>query len=248
MTAQNDPLPGEGSAALLARNIVFGWRPGRSDIDIAEFGIARGERVFLRGPSGSGKSTLLSLAGGIVAPQSGQLSVLGEDMRALGAARRDALRASSLGVIFQMFNLVPYLSVIENVLLPARYSSVRRQRAGGSPSAVDAEARRLLSRLGLAETLLRRNATELSVGQQQRVAAARALLGRPSLVLADEPTSALDTDAREAFIQLLSEECAASGAALLFVSHDLSLAPLFDRTVDLRAINRASAPDRTEAA
>lgn len=248
MTAQTDPRAGESAAALSARDIVFGWRPGQRDLDIAEFDIARGERVFLRGPSGSGKSTLLSLAGGIVAPRSGQLQVLDEDMRTLGAARRDALRASHLGVIFQMFNLVPYLTVLENVLLPARYSSIRRRRAGGSASAIDAEARRLLSRLGLEETLLHRKATDLSVGQQQRVAAARALLGRPSLVLADEPTSALDTDAREAFIRLLSEECAASSAALLFVSHDLSLAPLFDRTVDLRAINRAASPDAAKAA
>lgn len=238
MAASSNPCP--TAAALCAGDLVFGWKQGRRDIDIRDFTVGAGERVFLRGPSGSGKSTLLGLIAGIVAPASGRLEILGQDTARLSPAKRDALRAASLGVIFQMFNLVPYLSVLENVLLPVRYSPERRRRAGGDAASIEAEARRLLARLGLPEDILKRRVTELSVGQQQRVAAARALIGRPSLVLADEPTSALDADAREAFIQLLSEECAASGAALLFVSHDLSLAPLFDRTADLREINRVT--------
>jgi putative ABC transport system ATP-binding protein len=140
-------------------------------------------------------------------------------------------------VIFQMFNLVPYLSVTGNVLLPLRFSAARRKAAG--PDA-EGEARRLLGRLGLTdEGLLSRRVSDLSVGQQQRVAAARALIGAPDLIIADEPTSALDADARDRFISLLSEEVERSGASLLFVSHDGSLAPLFTRAVDLAAINRA---------
>lgn len=211
------------------------------------FHLARGERVFLRGPSGSGKSTLLSLIAGVANAQTGQLLVLGEDLNGLSPARRDAFRADRMGVVFQMFNLVPYLSVLDNAVLTLRFSAVRRRRAqatGGSPAA---EARRLLSRLGLdGDNVAVRRATDLSVGQQQRVAVARALIGAPDLILADEPTSALDADARSAFIDLLLQECAKNGSSLLFVSHDTSLAAHFDRAVDLAAINAAIA--RTEAA
>lgn len=220
-------------------NIAFAWKQGPQVLDIPAFRVEAGERVFLRGPSGSGKSTLLGLIAGVLAPQTGVVRVLGEDMAALSPARRDRLRADHVGVIFQMFNLVPYLSVTGNVLLPLRFSPARRQAAGRDP---ESEARRLLARLGLTdEALLKRRVSDLSVGQQQRVAAARALIGAPSLIIADEPTSALDADARDRFIALLSEEVAQSGASLLFVSHDASLAPLFTRAVDLAAINRAGA-------
>ncbi|MFN7054861.1 ATP-binding cassette domain-containing protein [Hyphomonas sp.] len=213
----------------------FAWGKGPPVLGIEQFTLGAGERVFLRGPSGSGKSTLLGLIAGVLAPQAGRINVLGEDMTRLPAARRDRLRADRMGVIFQMFNLVPYLSVTGNVLLPLRFSAARRKAAGSDPQA---EARRLLARLGLDdEALLTRRVSDLSVGQQQRVAAARALIGAPSLVIADEPTSALDADARDRFISLLSEEAERSGASLLFVSHDASLAHLFSRAVDLAAIN-----------
>ncbi len=222
------------------RGLGFAWKQGPQVLDIPEFSIEPGERVFLRGPSGSGKSTLLGLIAGVLAPQSGTIRVLGEDMAKLSAARRDRLRADHVGVIFQMFNLVPYLSVTGNVLLPLRFSPARRKAAGAD---AEGEARRLLARLGLDdEALLQRRVSDLSVGQQQRVAAARALIGAPKLIIADEPTSALDADARDRFIALLSEEVTRSGASLLFVSHDRSLAPLFTRAVDLAAINRVGAP------
>jgi putative ABC transport system ATP-binding protein len=218
----------------------FAWKSGPQVLDIDAFRVEAGERVFLRGPSGSGKSTLLGLIAGVLQPQAGRISVLGEDMGKLPAARRDRLRADRMGVIFQMFNLVPYLSVTGNVLLPLRFSPARRKAAGNDPQA---EARRLLARLGLTdEGLLERRVSDLSVGQQQRVAAARALIGSPSLVIADEPTSALDADARDRFITLLSEEVERSGASLLFVSHDASLAGLFTRAADLTAMNKAGAP------
>jgi putative ABC transport system ATP-binding protein len=226
-------------------NLAFAWKQGPQVLDVPAFRVEAGERVFLRGPSGSGKSTLLGLIAGVLAPQSGTIRVLGEDMSALSPSKRDRLRADHVGVIFQMFNLVPYLSVTGNVLLPLRFSPARRKAAGND---AEGEARRLLARLGLDdEALLSRRVSDLSVGQQQRVAAARALIGAPRLIIADEPTSALDADARDRFIALLSEEVTRTGASLLFVSHDASLAPLFTRAVDLAAINRAMAPAGVKA-
>ncbi len=196
--------------------------------------------MFLRGPSGSGKSTLLSLVAGVVTPQVGVVRVLGRDLGALGSVERDRFRADHIGFIFQMFNLIPYLSVVENVSLPCGFSKRRRARARES---VQAEAVRLLEHLDMAAAdVLRRPVTELSVGQQQRVAAARALIGAPELVIADEPTSALDVDRRAAFIDLLFRECAREQAALMFVSHDASLAPLFDRAIQFTELNRAGVP------
>ena len=207
---------------------------------IDRFELAQKERLFLRGPSGSGKSTLLGLIAGVLESSQGEIRVMDQDIGQMSGSGRDQVRADHLGVIFQMFNLVPYLSVVQNVILPCRFSKRRLQKVQENGGA-ETEAKRLLERLGLDdEALQARNVTELSVGQQQRVAAARALIGGPSLVIADEPTSALDSDARDRFIELLSEEANQTGAALLFVSHDSSLAPLFDRAVDLAEINGAA--------
>lgn len=223
------------------QNVTYGYGPNAAPVlAIEHFQIAPGESVFLRGPSGSGKSTLLALLAGILIPWSGSVDLLGHRVSELGGARRDALRATHLGVIFQLFNLVPYLSVLANITLPCRFSRRRRERALGAAGTLDEEAQRLAGRLGLAHNLLRQRATALSVGQQQRVAAARALIGGPDLILADEPTSALDADARAQFIALLREECTRSRASLLFVSHDLQLAEHFDRAVDLPALNGAA--------
>jgi putative ABC transport system ATP-binding protein len=225
--------------AIQIENLCFAWKGGEPVLDVASFSLARGERLFLRGPSGSGKSTLLGVIAGVLQADEGGVCVLGQDLGNLSSSRRDRMRADHLGVIFQMFNLVPYLSVIGNVTLPLKFSARRRKAVGGG---VDAEARRLLGRLGLTDpALLQRRVSDLSVGQQQRVAAARALIGGPEIVIADEPTSALDADTRDRFIELLSEEAARTGAALLFVSHDASLARLFDRALDLTEINRVRA-------
>lgn len=131
----------------------------------------------------------------------------------------------------------------ENVELPCHFSKLRAQRAKQRHGSVDQAAATLLAHLGLKDqSLLERRADSLSIGQQQRVAAARALIGQPELVIADEPTSALDYDAREAFLQLLFAECREAGASLLFVSHDQSLASLFDRNLSLAELNRAAMP------
>jgi len=237
-------LPESGAhpraAVVELTGLRFAWMRGTPPvIDVEELRIAAGERVFVRGASGSGKSTLLSLVAGVVTPQAGSVRVLGRDMGALSSAQRDRFRADHIGFIFQMFNLIPYLSVLENVTLPCGFS-VRRKTAAGPD--VAAEAVRLLGHLDMAAVdVLHRPVTELSVGQQQRVAAARALIGAPQLVIADEPTSSLDADRRRAFIDLLFRECARERAALLFVSHDASLASLFDRAVEFTEINQACA-------
>ena len=152
----------------------------------------------------------------------------------MSGAARDRFRADHIGYIHQMFNLVPYLSVLENVTLPCRFSRRRISRAQRHSPTASAEAQRLLAHLGLdSQRVLRKPVSELSVGQQQRVAAARALIGSPELIIADEPTSALDAANREAFIELLFNECDETGSTLLFVSHDASLGPMFDRAVQL---------------
>jgi len=214
-------------------DIRFAWRVGGPPVlKIDRMRFDRGKRVFVHGPSGSGKTTLLSLLAGIVVPQEGSLTILDRRVDVMSGAQRDRFRADHIGYIFQMFNLVPYLTVIENVTLPLRFSKKRLQRAGCH--AATTEAVRLLSHLGMGHAdLLHRSVVELSVGQQQRVAAARALIGSPELVIADEPTSALDADNREAFVDLLFQECDREGTTLIFVSHDKGLAGLFDRAIEL---------------
>jgi len=229
--------------AVAITGLRFRWRANRPWVlDIPAFSLAAGERLFLAGPSGSGKSTLLALIAGISQPAEGRVAVLGAELTTRSGPARDRFRADHLGVIFQMFNLLPYLSVLDNVTLPCRFSARRRGRAVTAAGSAAAEARRLLAHLGMDEPgLARRPAAELSVGQQQRVAAARALIGGPDLIVADEPTSALDTDRRQDFVALLRQECASLGAALLFVSHDRTLAGHFDRVAELPALNRAPA-------
>lgn len=221
-------------------DLRFSWPSQPPLLDVSTFQLNAGERLFLRGPSGSGKSTLLGLIAGVLEANQGEISVLGHDMTKLSGSQRDQVRADHLGVIFQLFNLVPYLSVVQNVILPCRFSK-RRQNEVAAAGGADQEARRLLAQLGLDDPdLLARNVTNLSVGQQQRVAAARALIGNPSLIIADEPTSALDADTRDRFIDLLSREAQKTNAALLFVSHDGGLASLFDRALDLSEINASA--------
>lgn len=227
--------------AIRLTDLCFRWRPDQAPVlDIPHLEVARGERVFVKGPSGSGKTTLLNLLGGVALPERGTLEVLGSDLPAMGGARRDAFRADHIGFIFQMFNLVPYLSLTENVALPCRFSALRRRNALAGGGDLAEEARRLLGRMELdAERFDGRPVTELSAGQQQRVAAARSLIGGPQLVIADEPTSALDADTRSSFLALLFNETRAAGATLLFVSHDAGLEAGFDRVLALAEINRA---------
>ena len=215
---------------LAIDGLRFAW-PGRPwTLALPSLRLAAGERLFLHGPSGSGKSTLLNLIAGTLVPQAGLVRLAGQDLGSRSGPARDRLRADHLGIVFQQFNLLPFLSMVDNVTLPCRFSALRRGRALARFGSLEAAARHYLTALGLAEALEgTRRVIELSVGQQQRVAAARALIGGPELVLCDEPTSALDTRNRDQFIDLLFAECEAAGTALLFVSHDLSLAERFPR-------------------
>ncbi|UZE98063.1 ABC transporter ATP-binding protein [Alkalimarinus alittae] len=221
--------------------VKFRW-PGSSTsvIDIERFSIEKGDKVFLKGPSGTGKSTLLGLIAGVSLPDSGDVKVLGQNINHIKGRQRDHFRADHMGYIFQMFNLLPYLSVTENVCLPCHFSKRRKNKALTHSPSLNAEAHRLLSDLQLGNDLINRPVAELSIGQQQRVAAARALIGQPELVIADEPSSALDTDARESFINLLFQECNREKSTLLFVSHDDTLSPLFDQQIELSKINLSS--------
>ena len=231
------------NALISLSNLGFAW-PGQAQLlDIPSFTLERGESLFLKGPSGSGKTTLLGLLGGVQTPGRGSIRLLDQELSTLSPSARDRFRVDHTGYIFQQFNLLPFLSVRENVELPCHFSRLRASRAIQRHGSIDQAAATLLAHLGLKEPrLLERRADELSIGQQQRVAAARALIGQPELVIADEPTSALDFDAREAFLQLLFAECREAGASLLFVSHDQSLARLFDRSLSLAELNRAATP------
>lgn len=238
------------SRLIEIRDAAYRWPASGFGLRIGALDMASGESLLLIGPSGSGKSTLLALVAGIVAPSEGRLAILGTDLRRLSASGRDAFRAEHMGVVFQMFNLLPYGTALDNVLLGLSFAPARRKRPGTSAEA-RAEALRLLASLGLdAELVAGRRASDLSVGQQQRVAVARALIGQPELIIADEPTSALDTDTRDRFLDLAFAELRASGAGLLMVSHDPSLGPRFDRVVRLADIITQSAgqPGRADGA
>jgi putative ABC transport system ATP-binding protein len=231
------------------RDLLFRWDDAAPVVLVlGQLSIAPGEHIFIEGPSGSGKSTLLSLLAGVTAAQRGSVRVLGKDLERLSSVERDHFRADHIGYIFQMFNLIPYLSVVENVTLPCRFSLTRRAKAVARTGSPEREALRLLEHLDMADgDLLDRPATKLSVGQQQRVAAARALMGSPELLIADEPTSSLDADRRESFVRLLFDECRQADSTLVFVSHDAALERLFDRTVNLAAVNRAAQPAEATA-
>ena len=229
-----------GPMTVEVDRVRFAWKAaGRDVLDVARFEVAAGERVFVEGPSGSGKSTLLGLLGGVTVPREGTIRILGTALSSMPARRRDRFRADHVGFVFQMFNLVPYLSMIDNVTLPCRFSRRRRERVGSRAGGLEAEARRLLACLELDRPeLLSRAVTDLSIGQQQRVAAARALIGAPELLIADEPTSALDEGTRERFLDLLFAQCGEAGASLLFASHDTRLGARFDRRVSIAELSR----------
>ena len=226
-------------SALELTGIEFQW-PGKQNfgISIDRFMIEQGESVLLLGESGSGKSTLLSLICGIILPDKGTISVGGTDLRDLSSSSRDQFRAENIGVIFQMFNLLPNVTPLDNVLLPLHFAPARKSRLEGPPR--DA-ALSIMENLGLpVDAMKDRPASQLSVGQQQRVAVARALIGQPPLIIADEPTSALDASSQKSFLDLLFTQVAAAGSTLLMVSHDARLGKRFSRKVSIAEISTTS--------
>jgi putative ABC transport system ATP-binding protein len=221
--------------AVDIEQLVFAYRGEKVVLRIPALTIVKGEKIFLHGPSGSGKTTLLGILAGVLRATEGRVTVLGQDLAQMSGSGRDALRGSHIGYIFQMFNLIPYLNVLENIMLPCRISDERQRRLNGRSR--EDEAKKLAGQLGIGR-IVSDNVVDLSVGQQQRVAAARALMGAPELIIADEPTSSLDEDHREGFLQLLFDQCREIGSTLIFVSHDRRMMPLFDRAVSLTEINK----------
>jgi len=234
-------VAGNPNPVIQISDLEFAWKANTPAVlNIEQFNVHAGERLFLRGPSGSGKTTLLSVIAAVLSPQSGTANVNGVQLRTLKGGQKDQFRVDHIGLVFQQFNLLPFLTVIENVVLPCKFSERRRTNIRQRGSTPKDEAHRLLNAMRLPSNLSTQSVTELSVGQQQRVAVARALIGQPELIIADEPTSALDTDTRQAFLDLLFAEVKAANSTLLFVSHDVDLSSRFDRVVDLESINTAA--------
>ncbi len=220
------------NALLQLEQIEHHW-PGAAQplLHIPHFALHSGERVFLHGPSGSGKSTLLQIITGLQQPTSGRVHLLGQSLWECSAAQRDQLRASIIGLISQTLNLLPYLTVEENLHLMLRFAGQKPDRSWQE---------QLLQGLNLNDQRHQR-VSRLSTGQQQRAAIARALIHRPALIIADEPTSALDDGNSHAFMSLLLQECDSSGAGLLLVSHDQRLRQHFARICSLQELQQEGA-------
>lgn len=216
--------------SLSINDLFFTWsKQSDFSLHIPEWHVKSAEKVFLYGRSGEGKSTLLNLISGIESRYTGNMQVLGQDMAELSQTQKDTFRANNIGIIFQQFNLLPYLSAEQNIVLAQQFKSMNLTPQLDQLACI-------CDRLELGRHLLKQKAVELSVGQQQRVAVARALYGSPALIIADEPTSALDTQTREQFIQLLLD--CARASTVIFVSHDMSLASHFDQQLGLTQLQQ----------
>jgi ABC-type lipoprotein export system ATPase subunit len=221
--------------AVRVRDLDFAWGEGDFRLTVPSLRVERGETVALIGPSGSGKTTLLHLIAGILAPRGGSVVTDGVDLSALGDAERRAFRVARVGLVFQEFELLEYLSVLENVLLPYRI----HPRLPLEP-AVRSRALALTERMGIGNRVSRRP-RHLSQGERQRAAVCRALLPEPALLLADEPTGNLDPANKARVLDLLFEEVERRGTTLVAVTHDHDLLHRFGRVVDFRAFSAEGA-------
>jgi len=221
--------------AVSLNQVSFSY-PGslqKAVLDIPSWTVSDGEKVFVHGPSGCGKSTLLNLLSGMNAATEGEVAVLGQRLDEMSQRKRNRFRANHVGYVFQQFNLIPYLNAIENVELATHFCD-------GTKTAKKADIEGLLSTLNIASDRWYKKTSELSIGQQQRIAIARALINKPELLIADEPTSSLDEANRDNFMQMLMSLVDANGITLIFVSHDMSMSKYFERVDALAAINQAN--------
>ena len=208
------------------RDMTFSYAGGAFRFRVGSLRIERGEKAAVIGPSGSGKTTLLHLAAGILTPDSGQIEVAGQEISSRSDAGRRDFRISNIGLIFQQFELLEYLTVRENILLPYRVN--RSLRLDGE---VRASAERLAESVGIAH-VLGRHPNRLSQGERQRVAICRALITRPKMIFADEPTGNLDPRTSGTIMDAILRQASAAGATVLMVTHDHSLLERFDRVID----------------
>jgi putative ABC transport system ATP-binding protein len=223
----------QSQAAIRVADLAFAWpkqQPLYSDV---AFELYPGEKLLISGPSGCGKSTLLNLLAGVVEPSSGSIWIHGQRIHDLSASAKDQLRGEQMGFIFQQFNLLPYLSVRDNIALPAHLFAKRKAAALAQFASLDEAVRYYMNHLGLPKDLENQPAHLLSIGQQQRVAAARAFMGKPSIVIADEPTSALDEANQTQLLKLFFALADEQQTALLMVSHDPRLRSYFDQQLQL---------------
>jgi putative ABC transport system ATP-binding protein len=220
--------------AIELENIRFHYphHPSHPILNISSWKLGKGESVFIHGPSGGGKSTLLHILSGLFTPSQGQVTVLGSRFDTMTVRNRDRFRAAHIGYVFQQFNLIPYLSAFDNILLASTFSS-RCNRVNRNT-----RIKHLLDSLNISETVWNKPTRDLSIGQQQRIAIARALINTPQLLIADEPTSSLDTTNRDSFMSLLMSVVKEHNMSLVFVSHDLSLSNYFSRVDALCHINQ----------
>jgi putative ABC transport system ATP-binding protein len=220
--------------AIEIKNVEFSYSttPNKPILQIAHWHVKQGEQLFIQGLSGSGKSTLLNLVCGLNLPNSGSVKVLGKSLVSMNSRQRDKFRSAHIGYIFQQFNLISYLSAIDNIKLASHFSTIKQ-----SDTLLE-EIHTLLTTLNLKSQDWQRPVEQLSVGQQQRVGIARALINKPQIIIADEPTSSLDEAARDSFVSLLSSLCKEYASTLLFVSHDSSLSSYFHSTIALADINK----------
>ena len=201
-------------------------------LSIDRWQIEEKQHTFIHGPSGTGKSTLLNILSGILSGYQGNVAVLGQSLSQLSSRQRDRFRARHIGYVFQQFNLVPYLNSIDNIQLANEFSTKADKQS------IDSILSLLVS-LNISQEEAVKPVSQLSIGQQQRVAIARSMINEPELLIADEPTSSLDQDNRDSFIDLLMNKIENTNTTLLFVSHDQSLSSHFDNVQSLNEISRS---------
>lgn len=214
------------------QDLVFSYPDGDEILRLPRFALEKKERLLLLGESGSGKSTLLNILSGVLQPDGGQVEILGQNTTNLPGPARDSFRGKNMGIIFQSHNLIPFLSCLENILLPVRIGA--RPVSG---NAIE-EVRHLAASMQILH-LLDRKPTMLSAGQRQRVAAARALIGSPPIILADEPTASLDAKNRDLFLELLFQTLQIGDSGLILASHDPAVQDLVGGRFDLAKENAA---------